>query len=700
MSKQERIEATAHGSSTQEAALPFSVENFLVRWQIPEELIIVTTALFVGLGTGLGAVAFIWLLARINDLSTILKGALGEVAGLLIGMAVAGLVVGAMIERWAREAKGHGVPEVMEAVAMRGGRIRPRVALVKVLASSITIGSGGSAGREGPIVQVGSTLGSTVGQMLRFADERVQTLVACGAAAGIAATFNAPIAGTIFAMEVILGSFTVRYFGAVVISAVSAGIVSRVLLSDQPAFLVPAYPLHHLGELPIYVVLGILSALVAILFIRVLYFAEHLFDKWKMPLAIKAAVGMILTALVALLLPGRDVLGPGLHAIGEAIATNFNLSLGMLFALLVLKMLATTFTLGAGNSGGVFAPSLFMGAILGGIVGTTAHSLWPEVALNPGAYAIVGMAAVFAGAARAPITAVLIVFEMSGDYKLILPLMLATVLSTLLAELLFKESIYTLKLKLKGITLERGRDVDLLQSVTVEEVMERDVSTVSTKTTLVDLSDHFAQTHSHGFVVVDANAKIWGIVTITDLDRAVAEGLPRRTTVDQIGTPREQLLVAHPDEPIGNALARMGVRGIGRLPVVRREDPERFLGMIRRQDIIRAYNMARSRRAELQHRAKRASLQNLDDTEFVELALGAEDLAVGKTIQDMGPQLPHDCILVRIRRQGKMMIPHGNTVFQAGDDVTAFIRSQDFEEVYKTLKGQKEKGQVAKGAAS
>ncbi|MCB0087357.1 MAG: CBS domain-containing protein, partial [Caldilineaceae bacterium] len=201
------------------------------------------------------------------------------------------------------------------------------------------------------------------------------------------------------------------------------------------------------------------------------------------------------------------------------------------------------------------------------------------------------------------------------------------------------------------------------------------------------LSDRFAQTHSHGFMVVDDDAKLWGIVTITDMDLAVSEGLPRRTTVDQIGTPRSELLVAFPDEPIGNALTRMGVRGIGRLPVVHRNDAEHVIGMIRRQDIIRAYNMARSRRAELEHRAKRAKLQNLDDTEFIEVALTANDQAVGKTIQDMGPQLPHDCILVRIRRQGKMMIPHGNTTFQSGDDVTAFIRSGDFEEVYKTLKG-------------
>ncbi|MBW7886371.1 MAG: chloride channel protein, partial [Caldilineaceae bacterium] len=413
------------------------------RWQIPEEFVIVGTALLVGLGTGLGAILFIWLLDQITLIRTLATQSVGLVAGTLAVMALAGLLVGIIVERWASEAKGHGVPEVMEAIAIRGGRIRPRVAAAKVLASSLTIGAGGSAGREGPIVQVGSALGSALGQALRFSEERVRTLVACGAAAGIAATFNAPIAGTIFAMEVILGRFTLRYFGAVVIGAVAASVTSRAVLGDRPAFQVPAYALTHIGELLIYAVLGVLSSLLAVLFIRMLYFAEARFDGWRAPMPVKTMLGMLLTGLVALLVPGQGVLGAGLHNIGESIRGDFNFTLSFMLILLTGKMLATSFTLGSGNSGGVFAPSLFMGAVLGGIVGTIAHTLWPDVAGHPGAYAIVGMAAVFAGAARAPITAVLIVFEMSGDYKLILPLMLATVLSTLLAERIFPESIYT-----------------------------------------------------------------------------------------------------------------------------------------------------------------------------------------------------------------------------------------------------------------
>ena len=239
--------------------------RFLDRRTIPEELIIVGTALLVGIGTGLGAVIFIHLLEYIAMLTDRLTASIGMVAGTLLAMGLAGVAVGLIIDKFASEAKGHGVPEVMEAVAIKGGRIRARVAAAKVLASSLTIGTGGSAGREGPIVQVGAALGSSLGQFLRFSDERVNTLVACGAAAGIAATFNAPIAGTIFAMEVILGRFTVRYFGAVVISAVAASVTSQAIIGNKLAIEVPAYPLHSMAELPIYVVLGLLAALVAVL---------------------------------------------------------------------------------------------------------------------------------------------------------------------------------------------------------------------------------------------------------------------------------------------------------------------------------------------------------------------------------------------------------------------------------------------------
>ncbi len=654
------------------------------------ELLLIVSAVVVGSITGLAAVFFIWLLRQMGLLTAWVQAQAG-VAGMLLFMGLAGLVVGFMIDRWAREAKGHGVPEVMEAIALRGGRIRGIVAAVKVAASTITIGAGGSAGREGPIVQVGSALGSVLAQKLKFSEERVRTLVACGAAAGIAATFNAPIAGAIFALEVILGRFTVRYFGAVVLSAVSAAVIGQYFRGSRAALQIPAYPLVHLGEIPIYILLGVLASLVAVLFIRTLYKMEELFDNWAIPLMFKTAIGMVLTGIVALFFVDQAVLGPGLELIEEIIAENISLPLYLMGALLLLKLVATSFTLGSGNSGGVFAPALFMGAILGGMVGAVAHSLWPEVAVNPGAYAIVGMAAVFAGSARAPITAVLIVFEMSNDYRLILPLMLATVLSTLLAEAMFTESIYTLKLKLKGITLNRGRDEDILSSVRVADVMRTEHITVKANDPLPRLIEVLARTHYHGLPVLDENGRLAGIVTVSDLDE-VRQGSAEmsRLLVKDVCTPREKLLVAYPDETIGDVLRRMGRRGLGQMPVVDFADQDRLLGMISRETIVRAYNAALVERAEVQHRTKRLQLDNVDGTEFVQIKLGPEDAAVGKTIQELAPGLPHDCVLVSIRRDGRLLIPHGDTRLQPGDEITAFIDDDDKVDLDACLRGRVE----------
>ncbi|RMH35770.1 MAG: CBS domain-containing protein [Nitrospirae bacterium] len=656
------------------------------RWHPPEEALLLVTAVVVGIGTGLGAVFFIWLIARMTDVRHTIESSFG-VGGFLALMALAGLFVGLMVSRWAKEAKGHGVPEVMEAVAVRGGFIRPRVALVKILASGLTIGAGGSAGREGPIVQSGAALGSTIGQFLHFGSERMQTLVAAGSAAGIAATFNAPIAGSIFALEVILGRFSPRHFSAVVLSAVSASIVSRMFLGDQPAFAVPAYPFHHIGELPIYLVLGVLAACVAVLFIRILYAVERQFDAWSMAMPVKTACGMLLTGLIALLLPRREVLGPGLHTIGETIADNMNLSLTMLALLLGLKLLATSCTLGSGNSGGVFSPSLFMGAALGGIVGQIGHSLWPTVAINPGAYAIVGMAATFAGAARAPITAIMIVFEMSNDYQLILPLMLATGIATLSAEALFEESIYTYKLKLKGITLQAGRDVGTLQAVTIGQVMSRDFGAVSSQTTVAELTDYFRRTRRHGALVLDDRGRLWGLVTMSDLHRAMQEGLAPTMPVTAIGTPYAQLVVAYPDETLAEVTARMGVHGYEYAPVVSRENPMEIVGDIHREAMTKAYDAALAQRAGTASSGEGARLDNAHAVERIELIIREGDPVVGKSPAEVGALLPPNSAVLAIRRNGRSLHPHDTIALMPGDRITVSARARDIDRIRKSLCG-------------
>ncbi|MFQ6014378.1 MAG: chloride channel protein [Anaerolineae bacterium] len=642
------------------------------RWQPPETVILIGTALLVGVGAGFGAIIFRWLIGSFTTLAfqggKSALGAMGPYYVIIIP-AFGGLLVGPMIYFFAREAKGHGVPEVMEAVALKGGRIRPIVVVIKALASSICIGTGGSVGREGPIVQIGSALGSTLGQVLRLSDERIRNLVACGAAGGIAATFNAPIGGVIFALEVILGEFSVGYFSTVVVSSVAASVISRIFLGNYPAFLVPPYSLVSPWELPLYAVLGVLSGLVAVIFVFVLYKFEDLFDGWQFPEFFKPVVGGLGIGILGLNFP--QLFGVGYESIEHTLRNG--VLMDTLLLLTVLKVLATSLTIGSGGSGGVFAPSLFLGSMFGGAFGLVVHQWLPHLTAASGAYALVGMAAVFAGAAQAPITSILILFEMTGDYRIILPLMLATVISTLLAERLSRESIYTMKLMRRGIRLEQGRDIDVMQGVLVGEAMTTNVDTVPATMTIDALIAEFQRTHHHGFLVVDENGELQGVVSLQDVERALAQKPANTLMVRDIAT--DSPAVAYPDEPMWVALKRMAPRDLSRLPVVDRQDPTKLVGEIRRRDIIRAYNVGIMRRAEVQHRTERLRLGKLTGTEFMEIEIGADSPVAGLAIKDI--PLPEDCVIVSIQRGRGFFIPHGDTVLEPGDRVTAFVASDE-----------------------
>ena len=672
--------------------------NLLDRFQPSEEVMLVATALLVGLGTGVGAIAFRYLIQGVGWVGFTwipkVTASLG-MAYIVFVPAIGGLIVGLLVYYFAREAKGHGVPEVMEAVALKGGRIRPVVAIVKSLASSISIGSGGSVGREGPIVQIGSALGSTIGQVFHFSDDRIRNLVACGAAGGIAATFNAPIAGVIFALEIILGEISVHHLSTVVISAVSASVIGQAVFGDLPAFTLPVtYHINSIWEFGLYPILGILAALIGVLLVRLLYWSEDLFDEWeRVPEWFKPAIGGALLGVLALAYPAitritwegqPQIFNVGYDVISSALSNQY--VLGTVIALLILKLVATSLTLGSGGSGGIFAPALFMGAMLGSAFGIIVHTLLPEITAQPGAYTLVGMAAVFAAAAHAPISAIVILFELTGDYRIILPLMLTVVIATLLARRMLEgESIYTLKLTRRGVRLQRGQDIDVMEGILVQEVMTGQVDSVTTDMTLQELTQTANRTRHHGFPVLDDHGNLWGIVTVTDLEAALSHNMSRKTTVAEIGTPRDQLLVCYPDETLGTVLARMGTRGLGRIPVVDRDHPQVLLGLIRREDIIRAYRLALTRRAEIQHRLKRMGMRNLDGTEFVEFTLKEGDGAIGKMLSDLASPLPNDCVLISLRRDARLIIPHGDTVFEAGDHITAFVACDKVEDVFRTF---------------
>ena len=418
---------------------------------LPEENQLIILAVAVGILTGFGSVGFIKVIHAVSDFAQKRVAAgLGFLFGpadIVLLPALGGLIVGPLIYHFAREARGHGVPEVMTALATQGGRIRPRVVLVKILASATTIGFGGTAGREGPMIQIGSTIGSGIAQLTRLPTRHVRTLVACGAAGGVAATFNAPIAGAIFSMEVLMGRLAGDFL-LVMLTSLTSCFVARAYLGNYPAFVAPSYELVSAAELPLYFGLGLIAGLAALLYVRLLYKSEDWFDAWRFPEWLKPAVGGLMVGVVLRYFP--EIYGAGFPAMEAALWVRF--SWGLLVALFFAELFGNIFTLGSGGSGGVFAPSLYMGAMLGGAYGMGVHALFPEMTGGSGAYAMVGMAAFFAAAARAPTTSILILFEMTNDYRIILPLMVATVGSVTLANRFMPLSIYTLKLHNRGIT--------------------------------------------------------------------------------------------------------------------------------------------------------------------------------------------------------------------------------------------------------
>jgi len=550
-------------------------------------------AVIVGLAAGFGAVGFRYLITFIQSIfygpgDDFIELARSTPWYFRIWVpALGGLVIGPLVYFLAREAKGHGVPEVMEAVALRSGIIRKRVVFIKSLTSAICIGTGGSVGREGPIVQIGSAIGSTIGQLLRVSADRIRTLVGCGAAAGIAATFNAPIAGTMFAIEVILGDFGLAIFSPIVISSVVATAVSRHFLGDTPAFIVPAYELISVWELPLYVILGLFCAVAAVTFTTLLYRSEDIFDHLRFPEYLKAALGGLILGVMGLLFP--HILGVGYAAIDLSLMEG--LSLWLLFVLALCKILATSITIGSGGSGGIFAPSLFIGAMVGGFFGTVAHQIFPEATASPGAYSIVGMGAVVSGTTHGPLSAILILFEMTGDYKIILPLMIACIISSMASSQLLEESIYTLKLARRGVNIRDGKEINVLKSIRVKDVMNSEVETIPENLSLGRLAEKISKSKYNSFPVVVGDDNLTGILSFFDCrDVIFDKNLKELVVAKDLATP--EVVTVSLDDNLYNALEKITLKDFSILPVVSPDNPSQLLGVLTRRDIIGAYSKA------------------------------------------------------------------------------------------------------------
>lgn len=496
--------------------------------------------------------------------------------------AIGGLLVGLLAHSFVK-ARRCDVEEVIEASTLHAGKLRTKNAFLEVLASIITIGSGGSAGKEAPGILAGAGIGSLIAQIFNISGNRLRIMLGCGASAGIAAAFNAPLAGVVFVVEVIFGELETKTFIPIVISAVFSTIVANLVFGVrhiQVSYYGLVSPLY---ESILYLILGLLAGIVSALLIRSMYLSQDGFNKIPVHPILKPAIGGLGVGLIGFFYP--QIFGVGYNIITDVLANKF--ALDILVILLFLKIITFSLTLGSGGAGGSIVPALFSGAMLGGAFGTIIHSIFPVITAQPGAYALVGMGAVLAGTARAPLTAMLILFELTRDYNLMLPLMLACVVSNVTSSSLHTESLFTEGLRRRGFTIRKGHEVDIMESMLVRDAMKQHVQTVSDNKNVDTLIALMQSSRHAGFPVLDAKGKLCGIVTLEDVREKVKYGELDKMISD-IAT--LDVKVAYPDESLNTILERLAMQNIGRLPVVSRFDDTELIGMITRSDVVNSYN--------------------------------------------------------------------------------------------------------------
>ncbi len=499
---------------------------------------------------------------------------------------IGGWIVGAICHFFPNAVKENGVHRVIHAVAMQGGKIRKRTIFSCAITSALTIGSGGSAGREGPTVQIGSAVGSSVGQLFHLSTERIQVLVGCGAAAGIAASFNAPLAGVLFSLEVIIGNFTIHTFSPIIIASVIGTVTGRAFEGNEITFQVPFHQLVSYTESIFYMVLGLLCALVSRGFILFYFQVRQFFTKTlTIPTHMKPALGGLLVGLISIQIP--EVLGNGYEAMEKALTGN--MFWGLALALFFLKILSTSLTLGSGGLGGIFAPSLFMGAMMGVTFGTGIHWLFPGITATPETYAVVGMGAVAAAVMQAPLTIILMLFELTNDYTLILPIMVTCILAAFAYRAIAKHSIYVQYLLNEGINIKHGRVVSILDAIKVKEVMNREITTIPEEMPFRKILETISYSKNFYFPVVNRQGDMTSILSFNDIrEMFFVEGLEDLVVAGELST--KKVLFLQPDQNLNEAMEMFARLDVDQLPVVTGKESRKVIGMLNRGDMVAAYN--------------------------------------------------------------------------------------------------------------
>ena len=548
-----------------------------------ENQVFLALALVIGALTGLAVVAFILLTER-TGMRLYPPGAASwrRVAFPLGGS----LVIGYLLFRYFPYARGSGVPQTKAALYARGGRITLRTVLGKFFCTSATLASGIPLGREGPSVQVGAGIASVLGRYLGLSTEKVKALIPVGAAAAIAAAFNTPLAAVVFTLEEIVGDLHAPVIGSVVLASAASWITLRFLLGNHPLFQVPQYQLVHPAEFAIYAVLGVLGGLMSAAFSRLLLGMREWFLKlpqktvWFQP-----AAGGLVVGLLGLLVP--QVLGVGYGYVGDAL--NGKMAFRLMLVLVILKLLAVTTSYASGNAGGIFGPALFLGAMLGGCVGTLAHWLFPTYTATAGAYALVGMGTAFAGIVRAPMTSVLMIFETTQDYAVVVPLMISNLISLFIASRLQRTPIYDALAIQDGIHLP-STESRYHAHHQIIRVMRQSAESLPARITVREAIERVRSSTQQSWLVTDG-PQVMGVINLATLEQGVQE-CPEKQLVNFVAT--IHFPHVHADQGLDQALERMGANRIQLLPVVSRADVHELLGVVTLKDVLQAYGVGPS----------------------------------------------------------------------------------------------------------
>lgn len=485
-----------------------------------------------------------------------------------------------------REKGGYGFPAFLERVNLRGAVIRGGVIISKLVTSAITIGSGGSAGWEGPVAQIGGAVGSSVGRTFKMSSERLKVLVACGSAGAIAANFNAPIAGVLFAEELILrGAFRLSSFNLIIISAGIATVISRAFFGLEHVINIPHYTLAHFSEIPLYAIMGIIIGLVSVCYIRIFYLFQNVFLTMKLNRLLKPITGAAIVGGLAIFFP--QILGDGYEHLGEVFRGEFGLA--FLALLIPIKILATSITLGSGGSGGVFGPALFIGTIVGAAFGGVLNWLMPQLATHPGSYALVGMGALLAASTHAPLTAIFLLFEMSGSYQIVLPIIFTSIIGLIVSRKVVVESIDTMELARRDVHLQDGREATIMDSLRVADVMRREIETVRENMPLKQFLAKLTTSEKDYFPVTNADGELVGIIGAQDVRSILFEEQIRDIIVVH-DIAAEKVITVTPLDSFRTALDRFNLTDVDELPVVDPGNEKKLIGTVTRSNLLAHYN--------------------------------------------------------------------------------------------------------------